>query len=287
MVLRASSAFFCTLEVENVNWLMAFGVMLSALLAGCVTANNSVVALDPTALHIPMLREAPMLDRSASPGEWDDALLLNGTFSIRDGTPAEGEYPFEMRVGHNDEFLFGWVVVHEVPPNPYNGMKEPDHSDRYGYALDMFLDTKLGPRLEGAESWKDSVFVEGMTESGWGYWDGVQWIPSPESGDPEGKSWDGNRPTSGTWFRGWAQQEGIKDINWEFYIPLKSPQEDHDDFTVRNGSVFRMSLLFSIQGGVSPDKRDWITGPRDVWPGEGYTPHNYYDPTTWLRLQLT
>ena len=258
------------------------GVMLAILLAGCF-GSSATPPPDPTALQVPTLREAPALDRKVLMGEWDDALPLQGTFSIRDGTPAAGEYPFEMRLGHNDKFLFGWIVVHQVPPNPYNGKTVPDHSDKHGYSLDIFLDTKLGASLKGWESWKDSVFIEGSTESGDGYWGGSEWVGNPESPDPIGSHWDGDRPTSGTWFRGWNESSNI---NWEFYIPLKAAHS-HDDFTIGPGGIFRMCAFFEIQGGLSPDQIDKLfTAPHDTYPGDGYTPNGYLDPTTWMRLQL-
>jgi hypothetical protein len=258
--------------------------LAAVILAGCYgVSNHDGFGKDSTARQIPFLSDAPKLDRQAMAGEWDNALSLNGTFSIRDGTPAAGEYPFNLSIGHNEKFLFGWLAVHQVPPNPYSRKAPPDYSDRYGHALGLFLDTKLGTQLESPESWKDSVFIEGSTHSVSGYWDDAEWTLTPEDLDPEGTPWEGDRPTSGTWFRGWADDQ---DINWEFYVPLKSPSSDRDGFTVETGDIFRMCLLFEVQGGTSPDQRGLFEAPRDTFPSVGYTPHGHYDPTTWLRLQL-
>src|ERR1051325_5292450 len=202
------------------------GVMLAILLAGCF-GSSATPPPDPTALQVPTLHEAPTLDRRVTAGEWDDALPIQGTFSIRDGTPAAGEYPFEMRLGHNDEFLFGWAVVHNVPRNPYN-VKVPPY-DRFGHAIGLFLDTTLGPRLEKWESWKNSVFIENGTSMDDGYWDGSGWVVNTDGSAPIGSHLNGDRPTSGTWFIGWNESTNI---NWEFYIPLK-PIPGRADFQTR------------------------------------------------------
>jgi hypothetical protein len=47
-----------------------------------------------------------------------------------------------------------------------------------------------------------------------------------------------------------------------------------------------MGLMFTVQGIDSPDGRGLFMDPHDTYPGDGYTPNNHYDPSTWMRLQL-
>ncbi|HEX2065189.1 MAG TPA: hypothetical protein VHI93_00075, partial [Candidatus Thermoplasmatota archaeon] len=103
--------------------------------------------------------------------------------------------------------------------------------------------------------------------------------------DPDFEWGEDDRPTAGTWGRGFDRGS---DIIWEIFVPLKNSNKEHDGFQVERGDVFRACLQWEVQGGRSPDARGLFTEPHDSWthPGDGYNPHECYDPSTWMRLQL-
>src|ERR1041385_2588688 len=239
------------------------------LLAGCLGAGGQghLPPLDPAAQQVPVLSPAPQLDQRALWGEWDAALTMTGTFAIHDGTPAAGDYPFEVHLGHDAKWLFAYAVVHGLPnPNPYDGTTAADHSDRHSFALEMFLDSRLAAALTRPEDWKVfNGFLKGGSGTADGYWNNTEWALQNEGGDPQAKPWDGNRPTSGTWGRGFTA--GSNDLAWEIYIPLKSTNKAHDGFQVGPKGEFRLGLQFDVGGGTGPD--GFV--PHDGWPGDGYT----------------
>jgi hypothetical protein len=261
-----------------------FPLILAILLAGCLGTRP----VDPAIKQVPVMAP-PALDEKISPGEWDAALPVQGVFTINDGTAADGNYPFDLKLGHDTKWLFALMVVHDVPmPNPFDGQKNGQASPgaRHGWNIEMFLDSKLGAGLQSPEDWKDFNNVAPMgagSSTMDGYWTGSEWTTQSEGGDPQNVPWHGNYPGSGTWGRGWYEGH---DLLWEIYIPLHSPDTIHDGFQASPGDTFRLCLLWWVQGGLSQDGRGPFRGSHDTFPGDGYTPNGHYDPSTWMRLQL-
>lgn len=250
---------------------LALGILA---LAGCVAPGlggpGDGWKPTPGEIRVPHLAEAPALDRVLSPGEWDDAVSLTGTFVIADGTKADGVYPFRLWVGANETMLFLAVhVTNTSPANPFSieGVEWwPDVLDVF------FLQGHEGPLTVPA----DLKSFTNFRDKGWGirdgYWDGTTWGIQMEG------------PADATDSRiGYTNDS----VFWETRIPRQTLNIEHDGVQWAPYAAFRMGVGFERQGPESPDSRgSFFLYSRDMFPGDGYTPHDYDDPATWLKLRM-
>lgn len=259
---------------------------MAILFPGCLDAWNRDDPADDLSgsFSIPRMSTPPALDRTLTDGEWEQARLIEGVFSIQDGTEATGDYPFQLWIGADERNLYLLAVI-TAGPNPwtrvvYNGSFWDAGSVWHDDRLDLFFTDGASGALTVPSDWKGfSNRREQGSGTDDGYWSGRLWTSQPE-GPGEGTFNDG-RPTGGTWGRGGYTNETIF---WEIYIPRESPNVGHDGLRAAKGEVFRMGAMFSRQG--MEGRTSWYEFPRDTFPGDGPTPDGYLQPDTWLRLRV-
>lgn len=242
---------------------------------------------DPHIIRVPSMASAPILDRQMAPGEWSAARAIEGTFVIRDGTLAEGDYPFKLLLGHDERNIFIAATI-QAGPNPWTTARQDEDGiwaaggAWYPDFLDLFFAMGSEGELTVPSDWKAFANQrEQGSHTDDGYWTGRQWVNQNE-GPGGGFRFNDGRPEGGTWGRGGFTEDSLF---WEIYIPRTPVRPVHDGLDIPDGRPFRMGMLF-VRQGVPTNETDHFGFPRDAFPGDGPTPDNHVRPETWLKLAL-
>lgn len=255
-------------------------LILLGLLAGCFALGGSRFDPPYPGEIVVARMEKPKLDRVLNMDEWSQAQRLEGEFVIDDGTRATGHYPFQLWLGADDRWLYAAVLLTPIGPNPWSNYDLRNVSVRPD-TVEFFFVNGYDGELRIPADWLIFYNMRNQgSETRGGYWDGGDWQLQNE----DGAEWKGDEPVKGAWGRGGYDNESLF---WEIALPRSPTVKEFDGLDLRHPSTFRMGLVFSRQGGISPDARgENLKAPHDAYPGDGYTPNNYFDPETWLRVRL-
>lgn len=258
-------------------------LLLVALpLTGCaddIPAAEIEVPAD--SLVIPRFDDAPVLDNQVGHAEWEPGLRLDGEFVIANGSPSDGTYPFNLRIGADDRNFYMLIQLDNMTRNPYSSPPDhervPDGKGEWHADAVAWMTTRAGATDLNRPS--DRKYFQHLWEMGtaWDneYWNGLSWVVQP--GKPWGYSFNDGRPEGGLWARGTAADN--QTIFWEIYMPRESPWPEYDGLQARGPTVFKAALMFTRHGSESID-------PVDVFPGDGYTPDGETDPSGWLTFYV-
>jgi hypothetical protein len=251
-------------------------------LAGCTTQGDQTQPDGmPSAIQIPHMREKPIFDKQMTPGEWDEAVQVTGSFTIADGSVADSIYPFRLWIGATEDGLLIAAEVQNKTSNPFS-----TETERWADALYLFFKTDDGPNLT-RPSYMLAGFTEGAsTWTAYGFWNGKEWEGDPT--DDGGEMDDAHRPHNGTWVRAGAG-EGTTVL--EIFTPRIPAHSIRNSLHLTPGTDFQMGLAYMRGGGPekeseSRDARGKFIWPHDAYPGEGYNPNGMYHPEDWLRFRM-
>jgi len=196
-------------------------LLVIVLMAGCSMEDPAPAAAGTDAATlIPHMPARPVLDRVMTPGEWDAAWTMNGTFVIDDGSNATGEYPFHLWVGADERNVYVAAVV-LAGRNPWSELRIDEDGEWdfgsvwYPDTLDLFFTMGLEGGLAVPSDWKSfGNSREQGTRFYDGYWDGMQWVLQ-NTGPGGGRDFNDGRPAGGTWGRGGYAEDSLF---WEISI---------------------------------------------------------------------
>lgn len=256
-------------------------LLAAAVVAGCV---RPPVAPPPEdtgdALPVPRMSVQPVLDEHVGDEEWAETLVIAGQFDIRDGTLADGTYPFTLRIGATEDALHFAAQVPDFPENPWN-----HDGTTYSDCIGLYF-TDRAPRISRPSFFVGACTgVSGYTTVHLGYWNGADWVIPDEH---ESGAFNQGRPTGGTWVFGNVLNGTMF---FEGYTPRFPKDTAQNGLDLVDGSTFRMCLMFMRIGGNepgarSPDARGNLEGPHDTYPEDGYTPDGLYNSSAWFRLRM-
>lgn len=256
-------------------------LILLTTFAGCLSPSASRDLLPSPDHVVPQVRTQPKIDGAISPDEWDDAIRLDSSFIISDGSFGAGTYPFSLWIGADEKALYIAVEIREIGPNPFaqpNGRRFPD-------TLDLYFAGPSGPLVAPS----DNVALHHTENWGWafddGYWTGSAWRLQEELHTSTEK--DGY-PKSGRY--GAAGNTGDA-LVYEFYLERQSPLHAVDGLHLDGPTDFRMCVQFVRQDSGRSDggtggPYEWAWDAHsDTFPGDGPTRDTQNNTATWLRLR--
>lgn len=256
-------------------------VVLSLPWAGCLNLAASSEPLPPPDYVVPVMGSQPKLDGRIAEGEWAEALRIESSFVIADGSAGSGSYPFSLWLGIDETALHLAVEIRNIGPNPYtmaDGTMFPD-------TLNVYF---TGPRGSLAAP-SDFVALDHIQDFGAsftdGSWTGTEWTLQQEmhterinEGYPIGGRYGMAKGTNET-------------IVYEFYLERTSPLTDVDGLQLVGSSDFRLCLMFVRQdagrsdgGHGGPYEWAWDVHS-DTFPGDGPTRGTQNKTGEWLRLR--
>ncbi|MDH7607448.1 MAG: hypothetical protein QHH12_06790 [Candidatus Bathyarchaeota archaeon] len=256
------------------------------------------------------IEKAPSLDvieikKINSPFVWDgnvnDPEWMNATFLDFNFTFANGKsYRANVYLGHNGTHFFVGAILFNVGPNPTTVPDYVTRPDGFYIYFDVNNDGKLTPPEDakgllnfigvyhGQTFWSSSISKDGFWDSekdplAVQFWherrpevEGeILWAPDENAWPPEKVHYSSTHG-SGGYYDG--------DQHFEFYFSLNSDDMLSDGLHLTGGAKTVGFALEFYRQGYDLENGTRIPDLYDFWPGEGFTPNVFVNPSEYAKM---